>query len=232
MIGSDQPHTLVAGQDLHHQGQVGRLVLDIEHQGLGQGRAVGSPRMVPRLGRIDQGGARQVDPERGALPGRAADADAAAHQFDRRAAQRQTDARASSEPSSATRRVRVVEPVANTLRALVDRAHASTLTSDDPNERLNVEPNLARTRLLLDWMLPRTHLPKISEGDLNVLRPGKLIEQLCDAALQQGVKLVLVFRGQSGAIMGRAAASPVVYVPPAVVKTIDRSVPATPFRWH
>lgn len=114
----------------------------------------------------------------------------------------------------------VVEPVANTLRALVDRAHASTLISYDPNVRLNVEPNLAHWRLLLDWMLPRTHLLKISEEDLNILRPGESIEQFCDAALQQGVKLVVVTRGQSGA-MGRAAASPVVYVPPAVVKTID-----------
>ena len=114
----------------------------------------------------------------------------------------------------------VVEPVANTLRALVDRAHASTLISYDPNVRLNVEPNLAHWRLLLDWMLPRTHLLKISEEDLNILRPGESIEQFCDAALQQGVKLVVVTRGQSGA-MGRSAASPVAYVPPAVVKTID-----------
>ncbi len=114
----------------------------------------------------------------------------------------------------------VVEPVATTLRALVDRAHASTLISYDPNVRLNVEPNLAHWRLLLDWMLARTHLLKISEEDLSVLLPGETIEQFCASALQRGVKLVVVTRGQSGA-MGRCAASPVVYVPPVAVQTVD-----------
>lgn len=114
----------------------------------------------------------------------------------------------------------VVEPVATTLRALVERVHASTLISYDPNVRLNVEPNLAHWRLLLDWMMPRTHLLKISEEDLGVLLPGETIEQFCETALRRGVKLVVVTRGQSGA-MGRSAASPVVYVPPVVVQTVD-----------
>ena len=114
----------------------------------------------------------------------------------------------------------VVEPIASTLRALVQRLHASTLISYDPNVRLHIEPNLAHWRLLLDWMLSRSQLLKISEEDLSLLRPGESVEQFCEQALQRGVKLVVVTRGQSGA-MGRSAASAVVYVPPVVVQTID-----------
>ena len=114
----------------------------------------------------------------------------------------------------------VVEPIASTLRALVQRAHASTVISYDPNVRLHIEPNLAHWRLLLDGMLSRCQLLKISEEDLGLLRPGESVELFCAQALQQGVKLVVVTRGQSGA-MGRSAASAVVYVPPVVVQTID-----------
>jgi fructokinase len=52
----------------------------------------------------------------------------------------------------------VVEPIASTLRALVEREHQRTLIAYDPNIRLNVVPDLARWRGLLEWMLPRTHL--------------------------------------------------------------------------
>jgi fructokinase len=40
----------------------------------------------------------------------------------------------------------VVEPVAGTLRALVEREHGRCLISYDPNIRLNVEPDVARWR--------------------------------------------------------------------------------------
>ena len=114
----------------------------------------------------------------------------------------------------------VVEPIASTLRVLVQRLQTSALISYDPNVRLHIEPNLAHWRLLLDWMLPRCQLLKISEEDLGLLRPGESVEQFCEQVLQQGVKLVVVTRGQSGA-MGRSAASAVVYVPPVAVQTVD-----------
>lgn len=113
----------------------------------------------------------------------------------------------------------VVEPVATTLRALVDRAHAGTLISYDPNVRLNVEPNLAHWRLLLDWMLPRTHLLKISDEDLELLMPGESIDHFCESALARGVKLVVVTRGQNGAVARTASAT--VSVAPVRVHTID-----------
>ena len=66
----------------------------------------------------------------------------------------------------------VVKPVAATQRALVEREHRRSLIAYDPNIRLNVEPELYRWRDALQWMLPRTHLLKVSEEDLGQLCPG------------------------------------------------------------
>ncbi|WP_418320960.1 carbohydrate kinase family protein [Piscinibacter sakaiensis] len=92
----------------------------------------------------------------------------------------------------------VVEPVASTLRQLVDQYAARTLISFDPNIRLNVEPELARWRDLLDWMLPRAHLLKISDEDLQLLLPGTSLDDFAADVLQQGVRLLVVTRGAEG----------------------------------
>jgi len=65
----------------------------------------------------------------------------------------------------------VVEPVAGTQRALVEREHRRSVIAYDPNVRLNVEPDLQRWRDTLAWMLPRTHLLKVSDEDLALLFP-------------------------------------------------------------
>jgi fructokinase len=93
----------------------------------------------------------------------------------------------------------VVEPVAATQRALVERECGRSLIAYDPNIRLNVEPDLGRWRDTLDWMLPRTHLLKISDEDLGLLHPGAAIEPLVAGWLAAGVKLVVVTRGGAGA---------------------------------
>lgn len=93
----------------------------------------------------------------------------------------------------------VVEPIATTLRALVEREHARTLIAYDPNIRLNVEPDLARWRDMVEWMLPRTHLLKISEEDLQLLLPGTSRDAFAANALRRGVKLLVVTRGAEGA---------------------------------
>ena len=113
----------------------------------------------------------------------------------------------------------VVEPIASTLRALVEREHARTLIAYDPNIRLNVEPDLARWRDMLDWMLPRTHLLKISEEDLQLLLPGTSCDEFAAGALRRGVKLLVVTRGAEGAVAWtpRAHAS----VPTVQVEVID-----------
>ena len=93
----------------------------------------------------------------------------------------------------------VVEPIASTLRALIEAERGRALIAFDPNIRLNVEPDIARWREQLAWMLPRTHLLKISEEDLDLLQPGVSIEAFAADALAKGVGAVIVTRGALGA---------------------------------
>jgi fructokinase len=115
----------------------------------------------------------------------------------------------------------VVEPVASTLRALVEREHRRSLVAYDPNVRLNVEPDLARWGEVLDWMLARTHVIKISEEDLALLRPGVAIADIAAAWLARGTSLVVVTRGGGGALGWTARCHVAVpAVPCTVVDTV------------
>ena len=117
----------------------------------------------------------------------------------------------------------VVEPIASTLRALVERERArksgGALIAFDPNIRLNVQPDLQRWREQLAWMLPRTDLLKVSEEDLDLLQPGTPLDAFAASALAQGVGCVVVTRGALGAIGWSAGAR--VEVPPVRVAVID-----------
>ncbi|HEY0820183.1 MAG TPA: carbohydrate kinase [Rhizobacter sp.] len=115
----------------------------------------------------------------------------------------------------------VVEPTASTLRTLVEREHRRTPISYDPNVRLTVEPDVERWREVLHWMLPRTHLLKISAEDLALLRPGSSVEAFAAEALAQGVQLLVVTLGGDGAqAFSGPAAARVPAVPVAVVDTV------------
>ena len=115
----------------------------------------------------------------------------------------------------------VVEPIASTLRALVEREHTRTLIAYDPNIRLNVEPDIERWRDQLEWMLPRTHLLKASEEDLALLAPGAGVDVWAASVLARGVKAVVVTRGALGSVAWTAHASATVApVPVAVVDTV------------
>jgi fructokinase len=113
----------------------------------------------------------------------------------------------------------VVEPVASSLRTLVQREHERRLIAYDPNIRLNVEPSLARWRETLQWMLPRTHLLKVSEEDLGLLYPGEAHEALAAAWMAQGVAVVVITRGSDGAAAWTAHAR--VSLPGEKVKVVD-----------
>ena len=104
----------------------------------------------------------------------------------------------------------VVEPVAATLRALVERERGTALIAYDPNIRLNVEPDLQRWRDQLQWMLTRTHLLKVSEEDLELLLPGMGVDGFAAEALAHGVKTVVVTRGGLGAKAWTAAVTAAV----------------------
>jgi fructokinase len=113
----------------------------------------------------------------------------------------------------------VVEPVAATQRALVEREHRRSLIAYDPNIRLNVEPEIRRWREALQWMLPRTHLLKVSEEDLGLLYPGQDAAALAAQWLAQGVAWVVVTRGASGAEAFSAHAT--IHVDPAPATVVD-----------
>jgi fructokinase len=93
----------------------------------------------------------------------------------------------------------VVEPVATTLRALVESRHRTAFIAWDPNVRLNVVPELERWRELLDWMLGRTHMLKLSAEDLAVLAPDVAAADFAARALSRGVGLVVLTEGAEGA---------------------------------
>ena len=115
----------------------------------------------------------------------------------------------------------VVEPVASTQRALVEREHARSLIAYDPNIRLNVEPDLQRWHAALQWMLPRTHLLKLSAEDLELLFPGASPEALAREWLARGVACVVVTQGSGGASAWRAGEHwQVAPVPVQVVDTV------------
>ncbi|NRF66233.1 carbohydrate kinase [Aquincola sp. S2] len=113
----------------------------------------------------------------------------------------------------------VVEPTGSTQRLLVEREHRRSLISFDPNIRSNVEPDLAVWRATLQWMLPRTHLLKLSDEDLALLYPGRAAEDFAREALAAGVALVVVTRGGDGAV--GFTARDTVAAAPAPVALVD-----------
>lgn len=101
----------------------------------------------------------------------------------------------------------VVEPVASTLRLLVEREHARRLIAYDPNVRLNVEPSVPRWRAAVEWMAQRTHLLKVSSEDAALLYPDEQLQALARRWLAQGVALVVITCGSLGAVAFTAGAS-------------------------
>ena len=117
----------------------------------------------------------------------------------------------------------VAGPTAVTQRALVARAHADagahTLIAYDPNIRLNVEPLLGIWRDQIQWMLPRTHLLKVSDEDLALVYPGQGLGEFAAQALAQGVACVVVTRGGQGAMAWSAQGA--VENAPVAVDVVD-----------
>jgi fructokinase len=114
----------------------------------------------------------------------------------------------------------VVEPVGGAQRALVEREHGRSVIAYDPNVRRVVEPDLARWRDTLAWMLPRTHLLKVSDEDLGLLFPGQPLDELAAQWLAQGVRLAVVTRGEHGSIAWHGTAGR-VEAPPVRVQVVD-----------
>jgi fructokinase len=113
----------------------------------------------------------------------------------------------------------VVEPVGSALRALAARERERRLIAYDPNVRLNVEPDLAHWRTVVEQMVSIAHLVKVSDEDLGLLYPAEAPEQVAARWLAQGTALVAVTRGRHGASAWTRASR--VDVPSPETKVID-----------
>ncbi|MEP6720518.1 MAG: carbohydrate kinase [Variovorax sp.] len=99
-----------------------------------------------------------------------------------------------------------VEPVGSTLRALAARERERCLIAYDPNVRLNVEPDLAHWREVVELMASLAHLVKVSDEDLGLLYPAETPEQVAARWLAGGAALVAVTRGSKGSSAWAASA--------------------------
>jgi fructokinase len=115
-----------------------------------------------------------------------------------------------------------VDPVGRSLRALAQREHQrGALVAYDVNVRLNVQPSLPVWRAVLEAMLPRTHILKMSDEDLQHLYPGVEAATVAPLWLRQGVLLVVVTRGEKGAsAFTKQGAMEVPAVPTQLVDTV------------
>jgi len=114
----------------------------------------------------------------------------------------------------------VAEPVASTLRVLVERQHGRSLIAYDPNVRLSIEPRVQRWREALQWMLPRSDIVKISEEDIEALYPSLTIDAFLEQAMHSGVALAVVTRGAQG-VVARTAAAGRLELPATQVQVVD-----------
>jgi len=114
----------------------------------------------------------------------------------------------------------VVEPVASTLRALVERQRGRSLIVYDPNVRLTIEPNVDRWREALRWMQERADVLKVSEEDIHALYPGLALSDFVERALKAGVALVVVTRGEQG-VVAATRALPAFTLPAVPVTVVD-----------
>ena len=93
----------------------------------------------------------------------------------------------------------VVQPVGDTLLALVKRESGQRLISLDPNVRLNPEPDIERWRQRISELIPYADVIKVSDEDLELLYPGQDARQIARSWLNHRCQLVFLTRGSQGA---------------------------------
>ncbi|WP_095056120.1 carbohydrate kinase [Pseudomonas sp. Irchel s3f7] len=93
----------------------------------------------------------------------------------------------------------VVQPIADTLLALVRRESGKRLISLDPNVRLNPAPNIELWRERIATLVEMADLIKVSDEDLHLLYPGQDPARVIDGWLQHRCQLVFLTRGGEGA---------------------------------
>ena len=93
----------------------------------------------------------------------------------------------------------VVQPIGDTLLALVKRESGRRLISLDPNVRLNPEPDIEVWRQRINELIPYADVIKVSDEDLELLYPGQDPQQIARSWLGQRCQLVFLTRGSQGA---------------------------------
>ena len=92
----------------------------------------------------------------------------------------------------------VVSPGADAL-AVLARENSARFISLDPNIRPTIEPDMAVWQARIADLLPHVDLLKISKEDIDVLHPGKSLDELALGWLAAGVGLVVVTDGGESA---------------------------------
>lgn len=93
----------------------------------------------------------------------------------------------------------VVQPIADTLLALVRQESGKRLISLDPNVRLNPEPNIDLWRSRVATLVELADLIKVSDEDLSLLYPQQDPQRVIEGWLQHRCQLVFLTRGGEGA---------------------------------
>lgn len=114
----------------------------------------------------------------------------------------------------------VVQPIADTLLALVRRESGKRLISLDPNVRLNPQPDIELWRSRIATLVEHADLIKVSDEDLRLLYPDQDPQPVIEGWLQHRCQLVFLTRGGDGAtVFSRAHGS--WSVPARTVKIAD-----------
>jgi len=93
----------------------------------------------------------------------------------------------------------VVQPIGDTLLALVQRESGKRLISLDPNVRLNPQPDIQLWRDRVAELVKYADLIKVSDEDLHLLYPDQSPESVLEGWLQHRCQLVFLTRGGDGA---------------------------------
>ncbi|MBT2341155.1 MULTISPECIES: carbohydrate kinase family protein [Pseudomonas] len=93
----------------------------------------------------------------------------------------------------------VVQPIGDTLLALVQRESGRRLISLDPNVRLNPQPDIELWRSRIETLVEYADLIKVSDEDLSLLYPDRDPQRVIDGWLQHRCQLVFLTRGGQGA---------------------------------
>ncbi|MCP1506352.1 fructokinase [Pseudomonas marginalis] len=93
----------------------------------------------------------------------------------------------------------VVQPIGDTLLALVQRESGKRLISLDPNVRLNPQPDIQLWRDRVAELVKHADLIKVSDEDLHLLYPDQSPESVLEGWLQHRCQLVFLTRGSNGA---------------------------------